>query len=253
MKSSSEDNQQRLYKDLSWLWPIVSPPEDYVVETEYYTSIINKHAGIEVKSVLSLGCGGGHHDYTLKKHFNVTGIDTSESMLKLAVNLNPEVSYIQGDMRNLQIEGLFDAVTIFDSINSMLTENDLAAVFTTAYIYLKPGGVMLTMAEMTKDNFHQNKMLCTTHVKDDIEITFIENYFDSNPGDTICEMTLVFLIRQGGRLKIENDRHLVGLFRHRAWLDTLGKAGFDVLEEQYKPVGSELDPFPLFICKKPVM
>ena len=252
MNSSSEDNQQRLYKDLSWLWPIVSPPEDYINETDYYSAVINKHAGIEVKSVLNLGCGGGHHDYTLKKHFTVTGIDTSESMLKLARNLNPEVSYIKGDMRNLQIEGVFDAVTVFDSINSMLTENDLAAVFTTAYIYLRPGGVMLTMVEMTKENFHQNRMLCSTHVKDDIEITFMENYFDSNPGDTICEMTLVFLIRQRGRLKIENDRHLIGLFRKRTWLDTLAKAGFDVLEEQYKPVDSEVDSFPLFICVKPV-
>jgi SAM-dependent methyltransferase len=253
VNNSSDDNQQRLYKDLSWLWPIVSPSEDYVGETDYYSTIINKHAGIEVKSVLNLGCGGGHHDYTLKKHFSVTGIDTSESMLKLARDLNPEVSYIKGDMRNLHIDGVFDAVTIFDSINSMLTENDLAAVFTTAYIYLKPGGVMLTMAEMTKDNFHQNRMFHSTHEKDDIEITLIENYFDSNPGDSICEMTLVFLIRQGGRLRIENDRHLVGLFRQRAWLDTLVKTGFDVLEEQYKPAGSELPPFPLFICVKPVM
>jgi SAM-dependent methyltransferase len=253
VNNSSEDNQQRLYKDLSWLWPIVSPPEDYIDETDYYSAVINKHAGFEVKSVLNLGCGGGHHDYTLKKHFNVTGIDTGESMLKLARNLNPEVSYIEGDMRNLQIDGVFDAVTIFDSINSMLTENDLAAVFTTAYIYLKPDGVMLTMTEMTKENFHQNRMSCSTHVKDDIEITFIENYFDSNPGDTICEMTLVFLIRQGGRLKIENDRHLVGIFRKRTWLDTLVKAGFNVLEEQFKPVSSEEDSFPLFICTKPLV
>jgi SAM-dependent methyltransferase len=253
LSSSSEDNQQRLYKDLSWLWPIVSPPEDYIGETDNYSAIINKYAGIEVKSVLNLGCGGGHHDYTLKKHFNITGIDTSESMLELARNLNPEVNYIHGDMRNLRIDGVFDAVTIFDSINSMLTENDLAAAFTTAYIYLKPGGVMLTMVEMTKENFHQNRMSCSTHVKDDIEVTFMENYFDSNPGDTICEMTLVFLIRQGGRLKIENDRHLIGLFRKRAWIDTLAKAGFNVLEEQYKPADLEMDSFPLFVCTKPVV
>ena len=60
-------------------------------------------------------------------------------MLTLARKLNPEVDYHQGDMRNLRMDGVFDAVTIFDSINSMLTENDLAAAFTTAYIYLKPG------------------------------------------------------------------------------------------------------------------
>lgn len=112
---------------------------------------------------------------------------------------------------------------------------------------------MLTMVEMTKENFQQNRMFCSTHIKDDIEITFMENYFDSNPGDAICEMTLVFLIRQGGKLRIENDRHLIGLFRKKTWLDTLVKAGFEVLEEQYKPMSSEVDSFPLFICTKPVM
>ena len=113
-----EEKKERLYKDLSWLWPIVSPPEDYVLETDYFSKIIQEHAGIEVNSLLNLGCGGGHHDYTLKKYFDVTGIDTSESMLNLARGLNPEVSYYVGDMRNLRIDGMFDAVTIFDSINS---------------------------------------------------------------------------------------------------------------------------------------
>jgi SAM-dependent methyltransferase len=246
------EDQQRLYKDLSWIWPIVSPPDDYVRETDYFSNIIKEHAAINVHSVLDLGCGGGNHDYTLKQHFNVTGVDNSEAMLKLARSLNPEVDYHLGDMRNLQMEGIFDAVTIFDSINSMLTESDLAAAFTTAYIYLKPGGILLTMAETTKENFRQNRMFCSTHVKDDMDITFVQNYYDSNPADTIYEATFGFLIRQGGRLRIENDRHLFGIFRANVWHDLLKNTGFNVIEKELEPHHKEMEPFPLFICSKPV-
>jgi SAM-dependent methyltransferase len=245
------EDQQRLYKDLSWIWPIVTPPDEYVRETEFFSSLIKEHSEIEVKSLLNLGCSGGNHDYTLKKYFNVTGVDNSEAMLALARNLNPEVVYHDGDMRNLRIEGLFDAVTIFNSINSLLSEGDLAAAFTTAYIYLKPGGILFTMAEITRENFKQNKMFSSTHVNGDTDVTFIENYYDSNPTDSIYEATFVFLVRQGGRLKIENDRHLLGIFRTNTWLDLLQKTGFSVNRKEYVSPDPEIEPFPLFICSKP--
>jgi SAM-dependent methyltransferase len=246
----NNEDQQRLYKDLSWLWPIVTPPDDYVEVAETFSSLVKEHSGIEVKSLLNLGCGGGQYDYTLKKYFKVTGIDNNETMLSLARNLNPEVAYYTGDIRNLRIEGLFDAVTIFASINSMLTENDLAAAFTTAYIYLKPGGVLLTMAEVTRENFRQNRMSCSSHVNGDMDITFVRNYHDLNPAGSIYEAAYAFLIRQGGRLKIENDRHLLGIFRTNIWIELLQKTGFTVVQKEFAQTGSEIEPFPLFICIK---
>ncbi|GAK57949.1 methyltransferase type 11 [Candidatus Vecturithrix granuli] len=84
---------QRLYHDLAWIWPIMSPPEEYVQETEWISRIIRQYAEIGVKTILHLGCGGGHIDLTLKKHFQVTGVDLSDEMLALARVLNPEVTY----------------------------------------------------------------------------------------------------------------------------------------------------------------
>ena len=75
------NDQQRLYHDLAWVWPIISPPQDYIEETEQLCRIIREHSQIEVKTLLDLGCGGGHNDCTLKKHFNVTGVDASGAML----------------------------------------------------------------------------------------------------------------------------------------------------------------------------
>ncbi len=82
-----------MYGDLAWLWPIISPPEDYAEETELFSRVIREHSRIEVKTLLHIGCGAGHNDHVFKKHFEVTGIDNSEEMLKLARELNPEVTY----------------------------------------------------------------------------------------------------------------------------------------------------------------
>lgn len=134
-------DQRRLYSDLAWTWPIISPPEHYIEEAEDFRRTIMAHARIPAATLLDLGCGGGHNDWTLKKHFQVTGVDISPEMLELAARLNPEAEYLQGDMRTVRLGRLFDAVVIADSIDYMLTEVDLRAAFVTAYEHLKPGGV----------------------------------------------------------------------------------------------------------------
>ena len=71
-KRASGKDYRRLYSDLAWMWPIISPAEDYVEETEFLAKLIKENSKIEVETLLHLGCGGGHNDYTFKKHFKET-------------------------------------------------------------------------------------------------------------------------------------------------------------------------------------
>jgi hypothetical protein len=48
-----------LHKDLSWLWPIISPPESYGEEGDFFVGKIGELGG-KIKTILKLGCGGGH-------------------------------------------------------------------------------------------------------------------------------------------------------------------------------------------------
>ena len=247
----SSSDQRRLYGDLAWVWPIISPPELYIKETEQFCTVIQEHSQIEVKTLLDLGCGGGHNDYTLKRRFEVTGIDMSAAMLELARQLNPEVTYFLDDMRTVRLGKTFDAVTIFDSINYMLTVEDLRAAFVTAFMHLKPGGAFLTLAEETLERFQQNRIQSSIHAQGDIEITFIENSYDPDPTDTIYETTLVYLIRREGRLEIENDRHLCGIFGLEIWLGLLREVGFEVKQMDFRPSGVEGEGYPMLVCIKP--
>jgi SAM-dependent methyltransferase len=252
MKSKSEKDVRRLYSDLSWIWGIVSTPEEYMEESELFSRVIKEHSKIEVKTLLHLGCGRGCNDYTFKKHFTVTGLDISEEMLKLARKLNPEVTYICGDMRTVQLGKHFDAVAIPDSIGYMRSEEDLHRVFYTAYEHLKPGGAFLILVEESSEKFKQNRTTSETHSQGDVEIAFIENSYDPDPKDTTFETTFIFLVRRRGELEIFTDRHLGGIFKLETWHILLKETGFEVKEMKFEhSTFAEGESLPMLICTKP--
>lgn len=246
----SKEEQRRFYKDLAKYWPIISPLEDYLEEGEYVAQVIKHTSPIEPQTVLDLGCGGGHDDFALKKHFQITGVDVSTDMLQLAKKLNPDVRYVKADMRTVRLKKKFDAVTIFDSINYMTTHDDLAALFETAFYHLKPGGVMITIVEETKESFVQNKTKSMVQAQNGIEVSFIENYYDPDPDDNTYEATFVFLIRDKGKLKIETDRHTCGIFTLQTWLDLLEETGFRVSKLDFNVSDPEARTYPLLLCVK---
>jgi SAM-dependent methyltransferase len=176
-------------------------------------------------------------------------VDISPAMLELAGKLNTDIVYVEGDMRMVRLDRTFDAVTLLDSVNYMLTGSDLQAAFETAYVHLKPGGVFLTAIEQTLETFRQNKVQYLVRERDGVEIAFIENMYDPDPTDTTYESTFIYLIRREGSLEIETDRHLGGLFSLGVWYDMLTSVGFEAKTVEYEePVSG--DDIPVVVCTK---
>lgn len=247
-------NSQRLYADLAYLWPVISPVEDYASEAAQFIDQILAHTRIPNRdpsrpTLLDLGCGGGHNDYYFKRCFTVTGVDLSAEMLALARRLNPEIYYLAGDMRTLRMEQKFDAVVIADSIFYMLKEEDLRAAFITAYQHLKPGGIFCTYAEETLDTFQQNGTYVDSErqsANGELQVVLVENQYDPDPTDTSYESLFIYLVRQNGQLSIQTDHHVGGLFPLATWLRLLEQVGFEVHVTAF-----EDEDFPFFTCVKP--
>ncbi len=249
---NNDRDRRRLYGDLAWTWPIISPPEDYVSESETFAGLIWAHGRGEIKTLLNLGSGGGHNDWTLKHHFAVTGIDRSPEMRGLARRLNPELEYIAGDMRDIRLGRQFDAVVCFDSIDYMLDEADLTAAFTTAFEHLRPGGVFLTYAEVTRERFIEGRVRATRHIGDGgAEIVFVEHDHDPDPTDSTIETDYVYLIRQRDRLRVEADRHLGGIFSEARWTEMLEEVGFEAQALEVTDWAETEEEIPTFIGIKP--
>lgn len=252
MRTFSSIDQRRMYDDLAWTWPIINPPKEHVRETEEYIRLIRESSRIPVRSVVNLGCGGGHNDFTLKKSFQLTGIDLSEVMLRMARELNPEVNYFAGDLRSVRLGESFDAVTVFNAISYMRTSDSLRAAFQTAYGHLRPGGVFIAEIEATAESFRQNDTRCSVHVQNDVEITLIENHYDPNPTDRWYEANYVYLIRRSGELTIETDCHLRGLFPISTWLGQLEEVGFEVRQPEPTVPTQEGSALSVVIGVKPI-
>ncbi|MBN1355993.1 class I SAM-dependent methyltransferase [bacterium] len=229
----------RLYDDLAWLWPIWGDPEaEYRFYCDHVSALFHKYAKRNVHSVLNVGCGGGKNAFNLKREFDVTGLDISPEMLKLAKKLNPECRFVQADMRCFELGQCYDAILIDDAVAYMITEEDLRSVFRSAYRHLASGGVMITGPDDTTETFRQNSTEIfrsgLSLTPPGIEVTYIVNDYDPVPEDTWYESVMVFLIRENGKLRIEQDLHIIGLFPIERWRAILIDIGFEVNKAEYR-------------------
>ena len=248
---ASRQGRWRLYTDLAWTWPLVSPPEGYRQEARQFRDFLRRTARIRVKEILHLGCGGGHVDSQLKRFVRIAGGDRSPAMLHLARRLNPEVTYIRGDMRSVRLARRFDGVIISDAGAYMKTPRDLTRSFVTAFRHLRAGGAFVTYAEHTPDRFVQNWTNPIRGRRGSDDVVFVENRYDPDPRDTTFEATFVFLIRRRGRLKVELDRHTLGLFPYATWTRALRDAGFEIVHAGADPNPPEEDDMPWFAARRP--
>lgn len=236
-----EDRVPRLYADLAWVWPFVSPPEDYAEEVETFRARFRRHGLPDGAPVLHLGCGGGSIDWHLKRHYRVTGVDVSPRMLEHARSLNPEVEYLEGDIRDARLGRTFGAVLLHDAVAYMTTPTELRAAYATAAAHLAPGGVLVTPPEELRSQFRQHRVRSETHTRGERSVTTVQVDVDPDPSDTSFETTYVFLVRQAGQpLHIETDTHVCGLYHLDEVLAALREVGFDPRAERWEL--SDLEP-----------
>ena len=219
----------RLYDDLASWWPVLSCPDDYAEEAEFYRNAIVRGSRIPVRTVLELGSGGGNNASHLKHQFEMTLTDVAPAMLRVSRLLNPECEHVHGDMRELRLGREFDAVFVHDAVSYMLTEDDLARAMTTAWVHLKPGGVALFCPDHLSETFRSyashgghDRMLRS--------LRYLEWMWDPNPEDTTVTTEFAYILRDRAGVRVEYDRHVTGLFPRATWLGLLAAQGFGVEE-----------------------
>ncbi len=224
----------RLYNDLAYLWPVMSPPEEYAEEAAHWRAALHKALGPGRHEILELGVGGGHNLSHLTADFQATAVDLSEPMLDHSRRLNPGVEHVVGDMRSVRLGRTFRAVLIHDAVSHMLSEADLLAAFRTAAAHLAPGGVLLTGPDYFRETFRGPRIDTCTHARDQLELTYVEYAHDPDPRDTTIETVFTHFITEAGRLRIEHDRMITGIFPKSVWHRLLREAGFAPEQRTYR-------------------
>jgi len=230
----------RLYADLAYLWPILSPPEHYEAEAQTLRRLIDAHfgggpaAGAR-RSILELGAGGGHTLCHLAEDFDCVATDLAEPMLANCRALIPGIDARVGDMRTMRLGRTFDVVLVHDAIDYMTTAEDAQAALDTVAAHLSPGGVAFIAPTYTRETFVDGEVADDGTTTDAAELTYFTFVHDPDPADDQIEMILLYLIRPHPRnqgegdssrqVEVVEDRHVCGLFSNADWLAMIGRAG----------------------------
>ena len=110
-------------------------------------------------SILDLCCGTGQLAQALTEHgYQVTGLDISKEMLRIARKNVPNTKFILEDARTFVLPATYHlAVSAFDSLNHILILEELTTVFRNVYAALQKEGLFLfdlNMEEGFKKNWH---------------------------------------------------------------------------------------------------
>jgi SAM-dependent methyltransferase len=119
-------------------------------EAELLVELILKNINILPKSnVFDMACGAGRHSILFaERGFNVTAVDLSERLLKVAKaraekrNLN--IEFIHADLRNFHINKKFNlAVNLFTSFGYFENDYENFSLFRDAFEVLHDGGFFI--------------------------------------------------------------------------------------------------------------
>lgn len=170
---------------------------------EKYLYHLLKSQGVTRGTVVDLGCGTGSITELLaRRGYDMIGIDYSPDMLAVAQNKMYEkgqsILYLLQDMTEFQLAGQVQAmVSICDSMNYILEDEDLKKVFAQAACYLESGGVFIF--DMNTEYKYAEIMGDNTIAENQEDSSFIwENFYDKE--QQINEYDLTLFIREEGDL-----------------------------------------------------
>jgi len=164
------------------------------------------------RKVLDLACGEGTFAVALAKlGYQVTGYDKSNSMLgwakKRAGREGVQIDFRQGDMRDIPFQAEFDLVTSwYDSLNYLLTEQDLKNTFQNVYDALvKEGSFVFDM-----NTIHQlavNWQTPPSYIQRDDEKIFEVHRTEYDQALNIASLHIIMFFKVNGHWRRVDELH----------------------------------------------
>jgi len=157
-------------------------------------------------------------------------------MLAVSRMVNPECEHQVGDMYSLRLDRRFDVVLIHDAIVYATTPAAVRDALRTAAHHCRPGGVVAVLPDHVRETFEPGTDHGGHDAADGRGLRYLEWTWDPDPDDDTCMVDYAFLLRGAdGRVTVQHDRHLEGLFSRLQWLEWLEEAGL--------PARDDIDPW----------
>ena len=225
--------------------------------TEYVKELLAEE-GIKDGILLDLGCGTGSVTELLAKAgFDMIGIDNSEEMLDIAMEKRYEsgldILYLLQDMREFELYGTVKGVvSICDSMNYILDDEDLLDVFKLVHNYLDNDGIFIfDMNTMYK---YREILADNTFAEDREESSFIwENFYDEEEEINQYDLSL-FVQEEDGRYRKYEETHLQRAYEQETVEELLKESGLELLhvyDAFTRELPAEDSQRIYYVCRRP--
>jgi SAM-dependent methyltransferase len=221
-----------MYSDFASVYDELMDNIPYDDWSSYLHGLLTEN-GVKKGLVAELGCGTGNITRRLAGFgYDMIGIDNSEDMLDVArmkeftdednpvqeqsgktpeksydgnSDANTEILYLCQDMREFELYGTVAAVvSICDSINYILDDEELCQVFKLVNNYLDPEGVFIF--DFNTRHYYRDVMGETTIAEDRDDISFIwDNFYDEETDINELNLSLFLLADEEKRLYSKHE------------------------------------------------
>ena len=231
------------YKDFAMVYDTFMDNAPYDKWLQFLIENFNKYK-VPKELVLDLGCGTGTLTQMLsKKGYDMIGVDNSDEMLSIAIqkgiNDTQNILYLLQDMREFELYGTVRAViSICDSINYLLEEEDIVKTFSLINNYLDPGGIFIF--DFNTVYKYESVIGDATIAENRDTCSFIwENYYHTKEHINEYDLT-IFVKEENERYRRFDETHYQHGYTVSEMEEFLHKSGLVLLEtldsDTYGPV-----------------
>ena len=230
------------YTDFAYVYDTLMDNTPYKEWCARITDILCS-AGIEKELVLDLGCGTGTLTELLAKEgYDMIGVDYSQEMLARAMEKRDEsglsILYLLQDMREFELYGTVKAVvSVCDSLNYLLDEEEVIETFRLVNNYLDPKGLFIF--DFNTVYKYKEVIGDATIAENREDCSFIwENYYHEE--DEINEYEVTFFVKEGELFRRFEETHYQRGYTPGQMKDFLAKAGLEFVSMADSDTGKEV-------------
>lgn len=207
--------------------------------------------------ILDIGCANGRTVEQLNiRGYQTTGIDISEELLRIARTNAPESKFILGDIRELELEPIYDAVISIDVFCHILNLEELTNVFRKVYAAIDENGIFGFTTPLADKMWHttsnENRTDLEWFNKIDVSdrYVYLERYYSHNPEERIREIKFTGFKLIDEVWQRSDSTMIVKDYFESEIKSALVNAGFiEINQYDSKDFGDETPV--IFVCRKP--
>lgn len=237
----------KTYNEFANIYDELMDDFDYEKWFKYIEEIFNRY-GKTPKNILEMACGTGNISYFFgNTGYKLTSFDLSSDMLSEAyakLNKFKNIQLLNQNMIDFKLKGKFDSViSLCDSINYILKEEDLLKTFKNVYDHLEVNGIFIF--DINSYYKLENIIGNNTFVEDRDDIYYIwENEYEED--ENIANFYLTFFQSENGHAyKRFDETHRQKAYKRSKIEELLFNAGFKSVDAyegfSFDQVGSKTE------------